>query len=480
MKHWCAVAVIAASVLAGLSRGVAPTLAPGDWPMWGGRADRNMVSSAKRLPTKWQEEDDPQLKWTAALGTMTYGNPVVAGGRVFIGTNNGQPRDASVDGDRGVLMCFAEKDGAFLWQAVHDKLETGNAEDWAEIGICSTPCVVGDRVYYVNNRAELVCCDAAGFTDGENDGPFADEERSGERDADFVWFVDLRKLGVTPFQASASSPLVVGDLVFVVTGHGVDETSHKVTNPDAPSFLAVNRNTGAIVWKDASPGAKILEGQWGSPAHAVVDGVAQVVFPGGDGWLYAFEPTTGKPLWRFDCKAHEPDDKKTRNQIVATPVFAGTRVLVAIGPNPEGGGGPGCLCAIDATKRGDITESGEAWRLTKDFGASISTVAVHDGLVFAAELDGFIGCVELATGKRVWRHDMLATVWGSPLVADGKLYVRNEDGDVVVMKAGREAKVLATNALPGLSHGTVVATDGVLYVAGVDKLYAIATRRADG
>lgn len=120
-----------------------------DWPMWGGRPDRNMVSSEKGLPAAWDRKD---VKWIADLGDQTWGNPVVAGGRVFIGTNNGKPRDPEVKGDRGVLMCFSEATGEFLWQAVHEKLfpkgdERADAQDFPHIGIPSTPCVAGDRVY---------------------------------------------------------------------------------------------------------------------------------------------------------------------------------------------------------------------------------------------------------------------------------------------------------------------------------------------
>jgi len=448
-----------------------------DWPMYGGRPDRNMVSGEKNLPEAWDAAKN--VRWTADLGTETFSNPVVAGGRVFIGTNNGKPRDPGVRGDRGVVMCFSAEDGKFLWQAVHDKLPTGSAEDWPKIGISSTPCVAGDRVYYVSNRVELVCCDALGFSDGENDGPLKDEKRAGERDADFVWTLDMRKdLGVSPLNAAASSPLVVGDLVFVLTGQGVDDEKRTVKNPAAPSFLAVDRITGKVVWKDSSPGDRILSGQWSSPAYGVVEGRPQVAFPGGDGWLYAFEPGTGKPLWKFNCRAHEKlkaDGKpETLNNLVAAPVYAGHRVLIAVGDNPENGDSPGCLRAIDARGQGDVTKSHELWRLAgQEFGCSISNVAVHEGLVYTAELGGFLGCVELETGKRLWRHDLLATVWGSPVVADGKVYLRTEDGHVVVFRAGREARVLATNSLPGLINGTVTVSNGVLYIAGQAKLYAV-------
>src|SRR5439155_3847619 len=99
---------------------------------------------------------------SAALGGHAYGGPVIAGGRIFVGTNNEEPRDRKVRGDKGVLMCFREKDGKFLWQIVHDKLPTGDLNDYARQGIISTPAVEGERVYYVSNRAELVCADVAG------------------------------------------------------------------------------------------------------------------------------------------------------------------------------------------------------------------------------------------------------------------------------------------------------------------------------
>lgn len=447
--------------------------------MWGGRPDRNMVSAEKGLPTTFNSKAP---KWVAKLGKTTFGNPVVSGGRVFIGTNNDIPRDPSVEKDRGILMCFSAADGKFLWQAVHDKLH--EEEDSNKIGICSTPCVAGDRLYYVSNRGELVCADSAGFADGENDGPLTDEKRSGPRDADFVWILDMRKeLGVTVNQASASFPLVVGDLVFALTGQGVDLKTDKVKNPGAPSFIAVDRHTGKVVWKDASPGDRIIEGQWASPASGVVDGRTQVAFPGGDGRLYAFEAKSGELLWKFDGKSHEkrgPDGKhETELHFIAAPVYFGHRLLIAAGNDPEGGkDGPGCLRAIDARKRGDITRDGELWRLTgDDFGRSISTVAVHEGLVYAAELAGYLNCVELESGRRLWRHDLLATVWGSPLVADGKVYLRTGDDDVFVFQAAREKKLLAKTALPAkYGHGTVVVSGGVLYVAGSEQLMAISAR----
>jgi outer membrane protein assembly factor BamB len=435
-----------------------------DWPMLGGRPDRNLVSPEKGLPVTFEaEKQQKNIKWSADLGKMTYGTPVISQGRVFVSTNNDNPRDPAIKGDKGVLMCFSEADGKFLWQAVHDKLQNPEWFDFPSIGVCSTPSVVGEQLFYVSNRAELVCR-AVG-------------------DGKIVWILDMIKdLGITPHQGVASSPLVVGDLIYLVTGQGKHFKKDVVVNPRAPSFIAVDRRSGKLVWQDSSPGAKLFAGQWGSPSYAVVEGRAQVAFPGGDGWVYSFDPASGQLLWKFNCKAHEKLDAEgkpeTPNQLLAAPVFAGHRVLIATGIDTETNG-PGCLRCIDARKSGDVTASAELWRLAnEDFGTSISTVAVHEGLVYALELAGFVNCIELESGKRLWKHDALSTTWGSPLVADGKIYVRTGDEEVLVFQTGRAKKLLAKNAgLPSVGNGAVAAANGVLYFAGSKKLYAVAESR---
>ena len=141
-----------------------------DWPMWGGAAGRNMVSAVTNLPASWDIKAKTNIKWKAGLGSTSYGNPVIADGRVYVGTNNALARNPDITGDKGVLMCFRESDGAFLWQADSDKLDSGKENDWPEQGVCSSPAVEGKRLYYVTNRGELVCLDTGGFLDGTNDG----------------------------------------------------------------------------------------------------------------------------------------------------------------------------------------------------------------------------------------------------------------------------------------------------------------------
>jgi len=234
----------AALALAGIT--VFPLISQ-DWPMWGGAAQRNLTSAMKNLPDSWDVKSGKNIKWKAQIGSTSYGNPVVADGKIFLGTNNGNPRNPDIQGDRGVLMCFRESDGKFLWQAVTDKLASGSQNDFPEQGVCSSPAVDGKRLYYVSNRGELVCLDTEGFLDGKNDGPFQDEVYKGPTDADIVWKLDMMKeLGVYPRNMANSSPVIWEDLVFVETSNGRNDETFPA--PKAPSFLAVNKNTGKVVW----------------------------------------------------------------------------------------------------------------------------------------------------------------------------------------------------------------------------------------
>ena len=180
---------------------------------------------------------------------------------------------------------------------------------------------------------------------------------------------------------AAGSPLVVGDLVYVTTGNGVDEDHSRLPSPRAPSFLALDRNTGRVVWESSMPGDAILHGTWSNTAYGAIRGRPQVIFGGGDGWVYSFEPNTGKLLWKFDGNPkdaiHEVGGQGTRSEIISTPVVWEDKVYVALGQDPEHGEGVGHLYAIDASKRGDITESGRIWhRGGEDYQRSISTPAI--------------------------------------------------------------------------------------------------------
>ncbi len=314
--------------------------------MMGGDPSRNMYCPATGVTLDFDLRKGTNVAWTASLG-QSYGTPIVSGGKVFISSNNDTQYRPELGGDRGVLLCFDVQTGKFLWQLTRDKLEAGSSQDWPSQGICSTSAVEGDRLWIVTNRGELMCLDTEGFHDGENDGPTTDETNKNEMDADIIWSVDLiEEYGVIPHYMSASSPVIAGDLVCILSGNGVDASLTSIPNPQAPAFLAFQKSTGKLAWQKNPTTDKVLDGQWSSPAVGVVDGKTQIVFPGGDGWLYAYD-SSGTELWRFDMNpkktVYEPNGTGDRNIIVAAPVFYDNSVICAVGDDPEYGAAVGHL-----------------------------------------------------------------------------------------------------------------------------------------
>src|SRR6266480_5147925 len=256
-----------------------------DRPQWGQAWSRNMVSEEKGLPASFDPKSGQNIKWSARLGTETHSSPILAGGRVYIGTNNGAPRDPKHQGDRGVLMCFDEKTGRFLWQLVVPKREEDPYFDWPNTGISSPVTVEGDRVYLTDNRGEVVCLDAHGLANG-NDGPFKDEGahmtpptrsrsppkpvagaeirpeplrspadgsalKPGPLDADIIWIFDLASgAGIWPHDGAHSSILIHGNYLYLNTATGVDNTHKHVRAPDAPSLVVLDKRTARLVARD--------------------------------------------------------------------------------------------------------------------------------------------------------------------------------------------------------------------------------------
>ena len=615
-----------------------PVIKPGDWNQWGGTSLRNNTPVAENIPVEWnpgefdrktgawKAEGAENIKWVAALGSQSYGNTVVSGGKVLIGTNNtnGYLKRYPSDVDLGVLACFDEKDGKFLWQHSSEKLPTGRVHDWPMLGLCSSPLVEGDRVWFVTSRGEVVCADLEGFLDGEDDGPvknvparlfdvmrgdegsedkvagyladlekgslpadlrknFADagmplpegdiavkldEKAKGPKkwtfqatvgdenrdffltmagprlsafklitpadktEADVIWVYDMMgELGTSQHNMCSCSVTSFGDLLFVNTSNGVDEAHITIPAPDAPSFMAMNKNTGEVYWTDNSPGRNILHGQWSSPTVAVIDGVPQVIFGGGDAWLYSFKANEGKDgkpelLWKFDSNPKhtilELGGRGTRNDIIGTPVVYDNKVYFATGQDPEHGEGVGILWCLDPTKRGDISEelavnrkdpekpipvkriqavveedgdkaipnpnSGVVWKYAvndangdgkiefdEQFHRSISSVAIKDDLLFVPDFSGLFHCVDAKTGKVHWTYDMLAAAWSSPMIVGDKVYVADEDGDVAVfdLSAEKHDPLAEINMLNAVYSSPIVA-NGVLLIANRDHIFAIA------
>jgi outer membrane protein assembly factor BamB len=610
---------------------------PLDWSQWGGSSVRNNTPKGKNIPTEWNigsfdfktgawnKEGAEDVKWAAALGSQSYSNPVVANGHVYVGSNNGfgylKRYPATVD--LGVLLCFDEKDGKFLWQHSNEKLPTGRVHDWPLQGVCATPMAEGDRVWYVSNRGEVVCLDAKGFYDNEDDGPvtkdpgrlfdvvgnedpakdqlgpivkdlkagkvspaLADQFKAsglelpadvtlaaegntfklsftpdsgvprevvmqlqGPRlsvfklintddkdEADVVWRLDMMKeLGVSQHNMCSCSVTAAGDILFVNTSNGVDEGHVNLPAPHAPSFIALDKNTGKLLWADNSPGENVLHGQWSSPAYAVLGGVPQVIFGAGDGWVYSFRgdatAKNGKPelLWKFDANPKESKyvlgGRADRNHIIGTPVVYQGLVYVGVGEDPEHGEGVGHLWCIDPTKRGDVSpelafnvkdltkpiapkrmqavvaKDGDVARPNPNSAAvwhyanydlnkngkiefeetmhrTCGTVAIKDGLLFVADFSGLFHCLDAKTGVPYWTYDMLAAAWGSPLIVDDKVYIGDEDGDICVFKLSKKMELLAENTMANSVYSTPIVANNTLFITNKDHLFAIKSEEA--
>jgi outer membrane protein assembly factor BamB len=342
--------------------------------------------------------------------------------------------------------------------------------------------VEGNRVFYVSNRCTVVCVDI----DGQKSKTPAGVERkefNDPSDARFTWEYDMvKELKIHPHEMFICSPmcnyspLIVGDMVFVVTSNGVDEGHISVPASEAPSFIALNKRNGKLVWKSNAPGKDIMHGQWSNPVYGEVKGVRQVIFPGGDGWLYSFVPETGELIWKFDCNpkdaVYELGGTGTRSDFVGTPVVYDNKVYIGSGQDPEHATGAANFYGTAPTKKGDISrtiisgrdkdgkplnekpnpnsceywcyggpEKGKWAQQDFKFGRTMSTACIVDDIVYISELAGFLHCLDVRSGEHYWQYDTKGSIFGSPYYVDGKILLANDQGDLFVFKHEKEQQV---------------------------------------
>lgn len=507
--------------------GLPTHLLAADQPQWGQAWTRNLASSEKGLPATFDPKTGENIKWVAKLGSQTHSTPIIANGRVYIGTNNEEPRDPKHQGDRGVMMCFEEATGKLLWQLVVPKRFEDPYFDWPKCGIPSEVTVEGDRVYTTSNRGEVLCLDARGMANG-NDGPFKDEAAHmtvpdiatnppkavigaeikpepllppsdgklltpGPLDADILWAFDMQaNAGIWPHDGAHSSILIQGDYLYVNTATGVDNTHKRIRTPDAPSLIVLDKRTGRLVAREREGRAEyIFHNTWSSPAFAKVKGRSQLFFAGGDGVLYSYEPmkkagsevATLQKLWWFDFDPNAPKENihaysKNRTEspvnFYGMPVVYKDRIYLAGGGDVFWGKNEAWLKCIDATKGGDISKSGTIWSYALNKHV-MSTVAIADGLVFIADCGRAMHCVDAETGQPYWTHEIQGDVWASPMVADGKVYLGTRSGDFWTFAATRQKQVLSKLSLVTPISSTATAANGVLYVATMKELFALKT-----
>jgi len=543
-----------------------------DWVQWGGRPDKNMVSAETGLPDTFTPgEKDPQgagikmettqnVRWAARLGAMTCSTPAVAGGKVFVGTM----RD-----DCGALLCLDEASGKPLWQwmaPVRDDVPPeidGRRCEFSrfprQLGVCSSPAVDGDRLYFVDHRLSVLCVTTAGkprsaapasAKAAEKPAPPAPAKPAdsakpadpgakdksakppapkvqwpeGPGEADVVWQFDMWKFGIRPSDACDCSPVYDDKFVYVCSANGCDRQAElnkhdefrKVPAPDAPNVIVLDKKTGCLVAADdVRFPDRLLHGQWSSLALGQVGTKTLIFFGGGDGRCYALEapasaglpggkPAVLKTVWVVDCNPKEyqlygdmplithyclGDRRRSdalnkvqdgsfvgMSEIIATPVFHKGRVYIAIGRDPEHGRGRGALWCIDAAKTGDITESGKIW-CYQGLDRSLSTVSISGGLLYICDVAGRLHCLDAETGNLQWVFETGSKVWGSTLVADGKIYMPTEKG-LFILAAGKDLKFLSKIILGAPVWASPVAANGTLFVTSKNWMWAVQKRPA--
>jgi outer membrane protein assembly factor BamB len=401
--------------------------AVGDWPQWRGPSFDGSAE-AEGLPVEWSVTDN--VAWKTELPGQSAATPVVFGERVFV---------SSIDDYEGKLLalCVDRGTGEVVWDRmvgqgrVPSERSRGRENSFAA---CS-PVTDGERVCFLYGTGDLVAFDYAGKE---------------------LWKRAL--LGASErFNIQwgyASSPLLLDGLLYV-----------QVLQRDAESYLlALDAATGEDAWKHARPDEARAESQeaYTTPIPFDNAGRPEILIVGGD-CVSGHDPKTGAEYWRW-CGLNPGDRPNFR--IVSSAVAGAGGLLFVTSPqhNPMHG----------LRVNGDDVE--EAWTFAKPSPDS-TTPLVYDGLLYA--VDGrrqAIVCLRPETGELVWQGELetASFIRASPTGADGKIYVMDAEGNVVVLKAGEQFEILSRVAMDSYpSRSTIVVDDGQLLIRTADTLYCI-------
>ncbi len=309
----------------------------------------------------------------------------------------------------------------------------------------------------------------------------------GPLDADILWILDMKEAcGIWCHDGAHSSILIHGGHLYVNTATGVDNTHRLIRRPLAPSLIVVDKLTGRYLAREEEKiSPNIFHSGWSSPSFGEIGGKPTILFCGGNGITYAFDPLPAAPAgdavqtltkrWEYDMDPTAPKSKVhffTQNKkegpsnIYGMPVLHQDKLYIAGGGDVFWGKNQSWLKCVDATKGKELW----SYELGKH---TLTTAAVHDGLVYATDADGIVHCVDALTGTAVWTHPMNGDFWASPVVADGRIYLGTRKGNFSVLKAGRELKVLSNLELKSPISATVTMANGTAYLATMKQLWAL-------
>jgi len=399
----------------------------GNWPQWRGPF-LNGTADERNLPVKWTAEEN--VAWKLPLPGLSGATPVVWGDHVFLNV---------AEGDALSLWCVDRRRGEVAWKR---PLGGGNTKMRKHNMSSPSPVTDGRNVWVMTGT-----------------GVFKNFDSKGRE----IWSRDIQKeygeFGLN--WGYASSPLLHEDSLYVQVLHGM--------KTDAPSYvLRINKLTGKTLWKVERPTEAIRESpdSYTTPALLRYGKTTEIVITGGD-VVTGHDPATGKELWR--ARGLNPDNHPFY-RIVASPVVYDGVVYAPTRVKP--------LLAFRAGGRGDVTTSHLLWSTAN--GPDVPT-PVTDGKYFYVVNDkGIVYCLDAKTGKEVYGQQRLkpGTYSGSPVLADGKLYVTNEDGLTSVVKAGPAFEVLAENALNEYCLSSPAVSDGQIFIRTSGALYCIGKRAA--
>ena len=376
------------------------------------------------LPDEWNEGD---YNWKVELPGIGHSSPVLWGDRVFL-------MSADPDTAERYCLCIAAADGKILWNRKFAS-EPHHPARPQQLRSC-TPCVDSERVYFAWStpaKITLIAFDHEGKTAWEKDlGRWESQHGFG------------------------ASPILYEDKLILFNSQQAEKLKPG-QRPGDSYMMAFDRKTGKEIWKTERKSVNVC---YSVPCiHKNADGKDELVtISTGDG-VFALDPDSGKPLWAID---------EFSMRTVASPVIAGDLI---IGSTGSGGGGN----YVVAVKPGDKAE--EVWRI-KTAANYVPTPLYKDGLLFLWFDKGIVSCVDAASGKVHWRRRAGKAFSGSPVLVGDKMFGINEDGDVIVISATKEYKLLGEVPLGEASRSTPAVSGGRIYFRTYSHLFSLGGKSA--
>ncbi|PYR94328.1 MAG: hypothetical protein DMF84_05810 [Acidobacteria bacterium] len=403
-----------------------------NWPQWRGPS-MNGLSAEKNLPVRWNHAEN--ITWKLPLPAWSGSTPIVWGDRLFLNVAD----DLKVaHGDNLHVWCIDRTKGTIAWQR---PLGSGNHQERKQNMSTPSPVTDGTRVWVMTGTGILKAFDF----DGKE-----------------LWMRDIQKdygrFGLN--WGYGSSPLLHADSLYVQVLHGM--------RTDDPSYLLrIDKTTGTTVWRVERPTRARMESPdaYTTPALLRYGNNTEIVVTGGD-VVTGHDPETGKELWRAD--GLNPDND-ANYRIVASPVTHGDLIIAPTRERP--------MLVLKAGGRGDISRSHVLW--TFGNGPDVPTPVTDGTYVYVVNDRGIMFCLEARSGKEIYGRQRLrpGTYSASPVLADGKIYVTNEDGVTSVVKAGPAFEVLAENDLNDYTLSSPAISDGQIFIRTAKALWCIGDHR---